>query len=336
MYKTDYQKINENKNRSLVFEKLQNDKDLLQRNKWKTIMCETFINTGKCKYGAYCMYAHSKEELRIPVCLFGEFCKKKNRGCKLDHTPNAVIPEIPKFGTVKKTPEEKAKKRKEREERRKNRPQFKVNLEDDEDLSSDDESVASSTSRAETPFEIILTSQVEQKIEEIKLDDDPEIIDTIKHVEALSFEDATNIIKQDNVKTLLQDYIRPITPSNIAPSIKENMFTHPIIKSLKRATPTFHEDDYIRDNYHDIKRLLRHVSQIKDETYKDNIELVDKEININIDSFEEKVKYMEETERLINKKRKKLLVIEVEEDDDYLETIDKIRQISKKIKVEQV
>lgn len=79
-------------NRTEIFENKVADKDLIQRNKLKTAMCKRMVETGSCNYGASCFFAHTKEELRKPICFFKEECKNKDT-CPYDHTTE-VIPEM--------------------------------------------------------------------------------------------------------------------------------------------------------------------------------------------------------------------------------------------------
>ena len=39
----------------------------------------------KCKFGSKCKYAHSAEELVVPMCVFGQHCHCK-RTCSFPHT----------------------------------------------------------------------------------------------------------------------------------------------------------------------------------------------------------------------------------------------------------
>jgi hypothetical protein len=86
--------------RTEIFENKVTDKNLIQRNKLKTSMCKRMIDTGKCPYGAGCFYAHSKEELRRPICFFGDKCKNKDT-CGYSHE-TTEIPELPKVEEVTK------------------------------------------------------------------------------------------------------------------------------------------------------------------------------------------------------------------------------------------
>lgn len=56
--------------------------------KFKTRMCKF---EDKCKRRDNCSFAHSKEELYIPLCRFGEKCKKE--GCVFKHPEQPVVKE---------------------------------------------------------------------------------------------------------------------------------------------------------------------------------------------------------------------------------------------------
>jgi len=57
-----------NKPEKVLFSKLKRNLDieaeLTKQNRYKTELCQSWINTGNCRYGAKCQYAHGKEELR--------------------------------------------------------------------------------------------------------------------------------------------------------------------------------------------------------------------------------------------------------------------------------
>ena len=74
-------KIGEIMVKNKAYEKLK-DEDFAQRNKIRTMMCLSFIKDGKCAYGKGCIFAHSKEELRKSICLFGKYCV--NKKCNFD------------------------------------------------------------------------------------------------------------------------------------------------------------------------------------------------------------------------------------------------------------
>lgn len=50
----------------------------------KTKLCNSIIKGEKCKHRK-CRYAHSVDELVIPMCFFGKGCRKKDT-CKFPHT----------------------------------------------------------------------------------------------------------------------------------------------------------------------------------------------------------------------------------------------------------
>jgi butyrate response factor 1 len=53
---------------TVVFSKLKRNVDieeeLTKQNRFKTELCQSWIGTGTCRYGAKCQYAHGKDELR--------------------------------------------------------------------------------------------------------------------------------------------------------------------------------------------------------------------------------------------------------------------------------
>jgi len=57
-----------NKPEKVVFSKLKRNVDieeeLTKQNRFKTELCQSWIGTGTCRYGAKCQYAHGKDELR--------------------------------------------------------------------------------------------------------------------------------------------------------------------------------------------------------------------------------------------------------------------------------
>ena len=79
--------------RSEIFESKVSDKTIIQRNKLKTQMCKRFTETGYCQYGKGCHFAHDKNEIRKPICFFGDKCKDK-KNCGYDHSTEE-IPELP-------------------------------------------------------------------------------------------------------------------------------------------------------------------------------------------------------------------------------------------------
>ena len=80
--------------RTEIFETKIADKNIIQRNKFKTQMCKRITENGYCQFGSSCHFAHDKNELRKSVCLFGDLCKDK-KNCGYDHTTEE-IPELPK------------------------------------------------------------------------------------------------------------------------------------------------------------------------------------------------------------------------------------------------
>lgn len=59
--------------------------------KFKTRMCKF---EDKCRRRDNCSFAHTKDELYIPLCRFGEKCKKE--GCTFKHPQQPTIKESPK------------------------------------------------------------------------------------------------------------------------------------------------------------------------------------------------------------------------------------------------
>ena len=51
----------------------------------KTKLCRSVTMGCKCKFGSRCNYAHSVEELVVPMCFFGKHCHCK-RTCVFPHT----------------------------------------------------------------------------------------------------------------------------------------------------------------------------------------------------------------------------------------------------------
>jgi hypothetical protein len=70
------------------------DKAADAKNKIKSQMCR-FIQRGRtCPFGDKCTYAHTKEELVLPKCAFGDTCRTKNsktNPCKYAH-PKPFVP----------------------------------------------------------------------------------------------------------------------------------------------------------------------------------------------------------------------------------------------------
>jgi hypothetical protein len=89
------QDVKRNLARTLTFNSLQ-DQIELNKNCYKTKMCEYLLRTGTCEFGSRCMYAHDESELRKPVCLFfknGGFCKK-GENCDYSHDLNDPVPQM--------------------------------------------------------------------------------------------------------------------------------------------------------------------------------------------------------------------------------------------------
>ena len=61
-------------NRTEAFEIMEN-KELLQNKLTKTRMCKSVSNNTRCPHGSRCRFAHSVEELRIPLCFFKDCCR---------------------------------------------------------------------------------------------------------------------------------------------------------------------------------------------------------------------------------------------------------------------
>lgn len=71
-----------NLDRTTGFQKFSNKKELGQKLA-KTVMCKNILTKGKC-YRKDCPFAHSQEEMKIPDCIFGESCTRKEI-CKFIH-----------------------------------------------------------------------------------------------------------------------------------------------------------------------------------------------------------------------------------------------------------
>jgi len=71
-----------NKPEKVVFSRYKRNVDieeeLTKQNRYKTELCQSWISTGNCRYGAKCQYAHGKEELR-PVIRHPKY---KTEVCK--------------------------------------------------------------------------------------------------------------------------------------------------------------------------------------------------------------------------------------------------------------
>jgi len=56
--------------------------ELAHQNRYKTELCKSFTETGSCRYGAKCQFAHGKEEIR-PILRHPKY---KTEICKTFHT----------------------------------------------------------------------------------------------------------------------------------------------------------------------------------------------------------------------------------------------------------
>jgi hypothetical protein len=328
-YAFDKTKAKENENRSFVFDKLK-DKDLIQRNKWKTSMCEAFITTGKCKFKDRCMFAHTKEELRKPVCLFGEFCKNKDV-CDKDHTPNAVIPMIPQkpyhIPTAKKSAEQKIK---DKEERKKAKP-FRIELSDDEEDEDEISSTASSRCSSTTEFMTKPISDIMKPYESPCMTPSPMFM-SYGMKEYGTYEGVCN----DDSKEYLEHTLEKSMEIN-SEEDEELVNTMTNLTMLPKITTTKEEEiesrsnkEFIRDNFYEVKRLLEHVDA-EIEKYG-NIQLVDRDLSVPPNQFR---KDFEEIlrEKMTTPKRKRLVIIELDEDEDFETIRSQILDINKKIKI---
>jgi len=61
------------------------EEELTQQNLYKTELCRSFSETGACRYGLKCQFAHGREELRVIV----RHPKYKTEICKTFHTSGA-------------------------------------------------------------------------------------------------------------------------------------------------------------------------------------------------------------------------------------------------------
>ncbi len=66
--------------------------DFPKRNKYKTNMCKSIKENGKCDMGEYCLFAHTEKEVRKPICQYGSRCVIRN--CIFEHSEDATLPEI--------------------------------------------------------------------------------------------------------------------------------------------------------------------------------------------------------------------------------------------------
>lgn len=71
-----------NLDRTTGFQKFADKKELGQKLA-KTVMCKNILTRGKC-YRKDCPFAHSQDEMKIPECIFGENCTRKEI-CKFIH-----------------------------------------------------------------------------------------------------------------------------------------------------------------------------------------------------------------------------------------------------------
>ena len=111
--KVSYQKVSPQK--PSFYQKAQelvSDKNITRNNNYKSKMC---TNGANCPYGSKCRFAHSQEELRVVLCMYGMECI--NKYCTLVHTNDTKEQEE----YLKKIEEQKIKDeqiRKEEEEKR--------------------------------------------------------------------------------------------------------------------------------------------------------------------------------------------------------------------------
>ena len=330
----DNNKAKENENRSVVFDKLK-DKDLIQRNKWKTSMCEVFLTTGKCKFKDRCMFAHIKEELRKPVCLFGEFCKNKDV-CDKDHSPNAVIPMIPPkpyhLPTAKKTSEQKIK---DREERKKAKP-FKIELSDDEDEDDMIDSNASSRCSSTTEFLSKPISDVMRPYESPCMTPSPMLM-SYGMKEYGSYEGVKQSTGQfdEYSKEIIEQTIEKINEINSEEdeeliSTMNNLTMFPKRMTKEEEFESQSNKEFIRDNFYEVKRLLEHVDN-ENKKYG-NLHLVDRDLSVSPSQFRRDFEEIAR-EKMVTPKRKRLVIIELEEDEDFETIRSQILDINKKIKI---
>ena len=86
------------------------DKKLMQKAFVKTTMCKSVKKGVPCRHGKKCRFAHSRAELTIRDCRFGEHCRFKDT-CHFRHkgeTDEAYYQRVTKTGQVVKTGEHKA------------------------------------------------------------------------------------------------------------------------------------------------------------------------------------------------------------------------------------
>jgi len=105
---TSETQVNANQPEKVVFSKLKRNVDieeeLTKQNLFKTELCQSWIRTGACRYGAKCQYAHGKDELR-PVIRHPkyktEICKtfsttgqcSYGKRCRFIHQLNELHPD---------------------------------------------------------------------------------------------------------------------------------------------------------------------------------------------------------------------------------------------------
>lgn len=313
----DYKKVEENKSRTVVFEKLK-DKDLLHRNKWKTSMCDVFLKTGKCKFKAYCMFAHSKEELRKPVCLFGEFCKNKHSGCDKDHNPNAIIPMIPVKPhypiTAKKPKEQKIK---EREERKRLATDMKVEFSDDEDEDIIDLSEMSDSSRCSSVTSDILNKPLNEIMITIRTPSSATIspfVEMETKFEQQIKEKIDEITSEEDEEVM--SAVNKFSSLGMSPKCSPINGVHPKIVNLNVERKTPCNKDFIRENYYEVKRIYSYMDAILKDEKIAYIELFDRSLNVDQIEFRKDFEEVAQ-EQKIQQKRKKLMIIELDDEDDY-------------------
>ena len=81
-----------NVNRTQSFSTL-NDKKLVIQNTYKSKLCNDYLQTGRCRFGNTCHFAHSEAERRKPPCVFKHACKNKAT-CPYDHGEVQPLPEV--------------------------------------------------------------------------------------------------------------------------------------------------------------------------------------------------------------------------------------------------
>ena len=93
------------------------DKEKLKERLEKTRMCRSVASNVVCPHGESCRFAHSEEELTVPICLFDhdcryvEFCENgeiKNRGsrpCRQQHTGEDKAQYMRRIGQLSPKPQ---------------------------------------------------------------------------------------------------------------------------------------------------------------------------------------------------------------------------------------